>query len=57
MSGSLGVGILGAGPVTQAIQLPVLASLAGRLRVVKVMDVDASLAAEVADRAECPGGR
>jgi myo-inositol 2-dehydrogenase / D-chiro-inositol 1-dehydrogenase len=52
MSGPLGVGILGAGPVTQAIHLPVLASLTERLRVVKVMDVDAGLAAEVADRCD-----
>jgi predicted dehydrogenase len=50
MSRPLGVGLLGAGPVTQAIHLPVIANLAGRLRVVRVMDVDASLAAEVARR-------
>jgi myo-inositol 2-dehydrogenase / D-chiro-inositol 1-dehydrogenase len=47
----LGVGIIGAGPVTQAIHLPVLASLADRFRVIRVMDVDAGLAAEVAARA------
>jgi myo-inositol 2-dehydrogenase / D-chiro-inositol 1-dehydrogenase len=46
----LGVGFLGAGPVTQAIHLPVIASLADRLRVIRVMDVDAGLAAEVAGR-------
>jgi hypothetical protein len=33
MSSSLGVGIIGAGPVTQAIHLPTLATLADRLRV------------------------
>jgi len=47
----LGVGIIGAGPVTQAIHLPTLATLADRLRVVHVMDVDATVAAAVADRA------
>jgi myo-inositol 2-dehydrogenase/D-chiro-inositol 1-dehydrogenase len=50
MSGPLGVGFLGAGPVTQAIHLPVIASLADRLRVIRVMDVDAGVAAEVAGR-------
>lgn len=47
----LGVGIIGAGPVTQAIHLPVLAGLADRFRVTRVMDVDGGLAAEVAARA------
>jgi hypothetical protein len=50
MGKPLGVGLLGAGPVTQAIHLPVIATLADRLRVVRVMDVDAGLAAEVAGR-------
>jgi myo-inositol 2-dehydrogenase/D-chiro-inositol 1-dehydrogenase len=55
MSKPLGVGLLGAGPATQAIHLPVIASLGGRVRVVKVMDVDAALAAEVAGRCEAAG--
>lgn len=46
-----GVGVIGAGPVTQAIHLPVLATLADRFRVTHVMDVDADLAADVAARA------
>jgi myo-inositol 2-dehydrogenase/D-chiro-inositol 1-dehydrogenase len=51
LSEPLGVGIIGAGPVTQAIHLPVLAGLADRFRVRRVMDVDAALAGEVAARA------
>ncbi|WP_426561307.1 Gfo/Idh/MocA family protein [Angustibacter sp. McL0619] len=51
MSQTLGVGILGAGPVTQAIHLPTLARQADRFRVVSVMDVDASVAESVAARA------
>jgi myo-inositol 2-dehydrogenase / D-chiro-inositol 1-dehydrogenase len=46
----LGVGILGCGPVTQAIHLPALATLADRLRVVHVMDVDPVAAAAVGER-------
>ncbi|HWU48059.1 MAG TPA: Gfo/Idh/MocA family oxidoreductase [Humibacter sp.] len=45
-----GVGFLGAGPVTQAIHLPTLARLGDEFRVETVMDVDAGLAASVADR-------
>lgn len=48
---TLGVGILGCGPVTQAIHLPTLATLTGRLRVVHVMDVDARAAGDVGARA------
>jgi myo-inositol 2-dehydrogenase / D-chiro-inositol 1-dehydrogenase len=48
---TLGVGILGAGPVTQAIHLPTLARLADRFRVVAVMDVDPDTAQSVAARA------
>jgi myo-inositol 2-dehydrogenase / D-chiro-inositol 1-dehydrogenase len=48
---TLGVGFIGAGPVTQAIHLPVLATMPGRFRVTHVMDVDATLAARVADQA------
>jgi predicted dehydrogenase len=47
----LGVGILGAGPVTQAIHLPTLARLPDQFRVVAVMDVDARVAETVAARA------
>ena len=52
MSAKLGVGFIGAGPVTQAIHLPTLATLAERLRVVHVMDVDKDVAAAVADRVD-----
>jgi myo-inositol 2-dehydrogenase/D-chiro-inositol 1-dehydrogenase len=47
----LGVGILGAGPVTQAIHLPTLARLGDRFRLVSVMDIDRNLAESVARRA------
>ncbi len=50
MSAPLGVGIIGAGLVTQSIHLPVLAGLADRLRVVHVMDVDADMGRQVAAR-------
>jgi predicted dehydrogenase len=50
MATTLGVGFLGAGPVTQAIHVPVLATMPDRFRVVSVMDVDAEIAAKVADR-------
>lgn len=46
----LGVGILGAGPVTQAIHLPVLARLQDVLDVRHIMDVDAAVADSVAAR-------
>lgn len=51
MTTPLGVGFIGAGPVTQAIHLPALATMADRFRVVHVMDVDGGLAATVAARA------
>ncbi|MFC5824060.1 Gfo/Idh/MocA family protein [Nonomuraea insulae] len=51
MKGRLGVGIVGAGPVTQAIHLPTLATLSDRFTVEHVMDVDEHLAATVAARA------
>ena len=51
MTTPLGVGILGAGPVTQAIHLPTLARLPDEFRVVTVMDVDARVAEAVAARA------
>lgn len=44
----LGVGIIGAGLVTQAIHLPALATLPDRFRVVHIMDVDDQLGATVA---------
>jgi predicted dehydrogenase len=51
MARQLGVGFIGAGPVTQAIHMPVIASLGERLRVVHVMDVDRNVAEAVAARA------
>ncbi|MFK4640627.1 Gfo/Idh/MocA family protein [Paenarthrobacter histidinolovorans] len=46
----LGVGILGAGPVTQAIHLPSLARLGHILAVRHIMDVDPTVAESVAAR-------
>jgi len=45
---TLGVGLLGAGPVAQAIHLPQLAALSERLHLAHVMDVDAGTAETVA---------
>jgi myo-inositol 2-dehydrogenase/D-chiro-inositol 1-dehydrogenase len=45
----LGVGIVGLGPVTQAIHLPTLARLAEDFRVVNVVDIDEPTAQAVAD--------
>jgi myo-inositol 2-dehydrogenase/D-chiro-inositol 1-dehydrogenase len=47
---TLGVGILGAGPVTQAIHLPTLSRLEDVFHVARVMDVDADVAKSVAGR-------
>ncbi|MFJ4171271.1 Gfo/Idh/MocA family protein [Paenarthrobacter sp. NPDC089714] len=47
---TLGVGILGAGPVTQAIHLPSLARLGNLLTVRHIMDVDPAVAESVAAR-------
>ncbi|MFI6693025.1 Gfo/Idh/MocA family protein [Streptomyces sp. NPDC050433] len=47
----LGVGVIGAGPVVQAVHLPTLATLADRLTVTHVMDVDPEVSASVAARA------
>jgi myo-inositol 2-dehydrogenase/D-chiro-inositol 1-dehydrogenase len=47
---TLGVGILGAGPVTQAIHLPTLARLRDVFHVARIMDVDADIAESVAGR-------
>jgi myo-inositol 2-dehydrogenase/D-chiro-inositol 1-dehydrogenase len=46
-----GVGPTGAGPVTQAIHMPAIVSLAERLRVLHMMDVDRNVAETVALRA------
>ncbi|MGW3418216.1 Gfo/Idh/MocA family protein [Streptomyces phaeochromogenes] len=51
MNTTLGVGFIGAGPVTQAIHLPHLAGLSDRLHIAHVMDVDPDTAAAVAARA------
>ena len=51
MTATLGVGIIGAGPVTQAIHLPTLATLPDRFHVTRVMDIDPQVAATVAARA------
>jgi myo-inositol 2-dehydrogenase / D-chiro-inositol 1-dehydrogenase len=50
MPQTLGVGFLGAGPVTQAIHLPTLARMTDRYTVTHVNDVDADVAASVAGR-------
>ena len=47
----LGVGVIGAGRVTQAAHLPTLATLPDRFRVAHVADPDLALATEVAARA------
>lgn len=49
MSESIGVGVLGCGPVTQAIHLPTLERVP-RFHVEKVMDVNPMVAGAVADR-------
>lgn len=46
----IGVGILGAGPVTQAIHLPTLARLTDIFQVAVIMDVDEDIARSVAAR-------
>jgi myo-inositol 2-dehydrogenase / D-chiro-inositol 1-dehydrogenase len=45
----IGVGFLGAGPVTQAIHLPTLSRLADQFQIAHVMDVDARTASQLAD--------
>jgi myo-inositol 2-dehydrogenase/D-chiro-inositol 1-dehydrogenase len=47
---TLGVGILGAGPVVQAIHLPALARLADLFHVANIMDISPEVAASVAGR-------
>lgn len=48
----IGVGFIGAGPVTQAIHIPTLARLGDLFRVAAVMDVDAAVAEAVAARVD-----
>jgi predicted dehydrogenase len=50
MAKTIGVGILGAGPVTQAIHLPTLARLRDVFHVARIMDVEAAVAESVAGR-------
>ncbi|MCU1439679.1 MAG: Gfo/Idh/MocA family oxidoreductase [Rhodoglobus sp.] len=50
MSDVFGVGVIGAGPVTQAIHLPTLARMPDRFRVTAIMDVDEPVAESVAGR-------
>lgn len=50
MTDKLSIGFLGGGPVTQAIHLPVLATMADRWRVARVMDINPRVAQAVADR-------
>jgi myo-inositol 2-dehydrogenase/D-chiro-inositol 1-dehydrogenase len=52
MTRPLGVGILGAGPATQAIHLPTLARHPDLFRVITVMDIDAAVAGSVAANAD-----
>ena len=54
MSRPLGVGIIGAGPVTQAIHLPTLATLYDHFRVVHIMDINAEVAEGLAARSGAP---
>lgn len=49
-NGTIGVGILGAGPVTQAIHLPTLSRLRHVFHVARIMDVDPAVAESVAGR-------
>jgi homoserine dehydrogenase len=50
MKTRLGVGILGAGSVTQAIHLPILATLHEQFVVRHIMDIDQALATAIAAR-------
>jgi myo-inositol 2-dehydrogenase / D-chiro-inositol 1-dehydrogenase len=50
MGRPIGVGFLGGGPVTQAIHLPILATMPKQFRVVRVMDVNGDVARAVAAR-------
>jgi predicted dehydrogenase len=50
MNAPLGVGVIGAGPVTEAVHLPTLSTMDDRLPVVHVLDVNDAVAASVAAR-------
>ncbi|GAA1001026.1 Gfo/Idh/MocA family protein [Subtercola frigoramans] len=50
MTDRIGVGIVGAGPVVQAIHLPTLARLTNRFEVRVILDIDENVATDVADR-------
>lgn len=50
MAQSIGVGFLAAGPATQAIHLPVLATMPGTFHVARIMDIDRKLAEAIAAR-------
>lgn len=52
MAKTFGVGFLGGGQATQAIHLPTLASMPDRFRVIRVMDPEAQVAANVAARCD-----
>jgi predicted dehydrogenase len=52
---SSGVGFLGAGLATQAIHIPILATLPDRFKVVRVMSPDPRVAAEIARRCGAKG--
>lgn len=49
----LGIGLIGAGPVAQAIHVPTLLRLRDRFAVRSVMDIDAAIADAVAGRVGC----
>src|ERR1700753_186774 len=50
-----GVGFLGAGLATQAIHIPILATLPDRFKVVRVMSPNPHVAAEIARRCDAKG--
>jgi myo-inositol 2-dehydrogenase/D-chiro-inositol 1-dehydrogenase len=52
MPRQFGVGFIGGGPVTQAIHLPVLATMPDRFKTVRVMDVNPVVAKAVAARSD-----
>lgn len=51
-SSSIGIGFVGAGPVTQAIHLPTLARLSDDFHIAAVTDIDPEVAASVARRVD-----
>lgn len=50
MTSTIGVGIVGCGPVTQAIHLPTLNTVRDRFHVARVMDINGAVAENVAGR-------